>query len=475
MKENLSKKDIYWNYFSKLFSLVSGLITLPLILMWLSEEEIAVNYLFINIISYTAIFDLGFSPQLSRNMGFIFGGASDIKSVGFEKSNSNEINYRLVKNVISSAKFLYARISLFVLLLLLTVGTWYVKTTTNGYQVENEIIWMWLVFCAIETLDFYFRFYTPLLQGKGDIAELNKIDFISSIAKVITTILFLWLGLRLWAVIIGMFVRIVITRIMSVRVLYFKDSLKDKLNGIIIDVNEKREMIRRLWHNARRSAIVQIASFCTTQMGFLLTGIFLTARDISSYGLLMQLTLIITGISTSLSSSVTPIYAQLRTNNDMAGVKRNFYFTTGLFYILYIMGSLFMVTLCPICLTLIKANAVLPSLLVTIIYIVYKFLEGQHCICIYCISSKNKVYDTESATIMAVATIILLFVSLKYTSYGLFGVVVVQFVVAIVYANWKWPYELCKDFGDNYFRVVYNSFKTVAVTSVDNLKKHILK
>lgn len=461
MKSKLSKKDIFWTYFSKAFTLLSGIITLPLILRWLSEEEIAVNYLFLNIISYTVIFDLGFSPQFSRNIGFVFGGAPDIKSVGYETAAKGEVNYKLVKNVISTAKYLYGWISLVLLVVLSTAGTFYVSKVTSGYSMGSEILWMWLAFTVLETFDFYYKFYTPLLQGKGSIAELGMIDLISSVIKVILTVLFLWLGWKLWAVLIGVFSKIVITRIMSVYSLYYSDGLKDKLRPFKVSVAEKKDMIHRVWHNAKRSAIVQVASFCTTQVGFLFTGWYLSASDISSYGLLMQLTMIITGVSMSLSNSISPIYAQLRANNDMEGIKKNFYFTTGVYYIIFIAGSIFLLTICPILIDLVKSNALLPPFLISVVYLIYKFLEGQHCVCIYCISSKNYIYDTESASIMAVATIILLYLALDVLHMGLFGVVFVQFLVAVVYANWKWPYECCKDLGITYPQMIYNSIREV--------------
>ena len=186
----------------------------------------------------------------------------------------------------------------------------------------------------------------------------------------------------------------------------------------------------------------------------------------------MQLVSILFGLSISLSNSVTPIYAQLRANGDFDGLRKNFYFTTGVYYILFIVGSITIVLLGPILLELIRSNAALPSLLIVSLFLFYKFLEGQHCICIYCISSKNKVYDTESAIIMAIATIMFQYVVLNYLHGGLIGIIVTQFIIAFVYANWKWPYELCQDFKISYLQMVFFSFREVChVAMLKNLKR----
>ncbi len=472
MKDKLSKKDVLWSYLSKAFSILSGLITLPLILRMLSEEEIAINYLFLNLISYTILFDMGFSPQFSRNIGFAFGGSQEIKSVGYiETDQLSCVNYKLIKNIINAAQYLYFRITLLVFGVYSTIGTWYVLKMTNEYGIQDTVIWMWAVFVILETIDFYYKFYTPLLQGKGAIAELNQIEFFTSLLKIVVTIVLLLGGLRLWAVLIGIFVKTLSNRLMSVYVLYFKDGLRNKLRNINIAVEEKKDVIRKMWYNSRRSAIVQISSFCNSQLGFLFAGICLSAAELSSYGLLIQLVNIFYGMALSLSNSITPIYAQLRANGNIVGVQKNFYFTTGMYYVVYILGSLFLIFVCPYLLDIIKSNAVLPHISIVLIYLIYKFLEGQHCICIFCLSSKNKIFDTESAVIMAIGTISALYIGTNYFQIGLIHIVLIQFVIAFVYANWKWPYELCRDFHISYFQMIRYSFCEVIQVTVSKIIK----
>jgi len=80
---NISKTDVLWNYIAQFFSLASGLITLPLILKMLTVEEIALNYIFLTVSSLVLLFDFGFSPQFSRNVSYVYGGAQTLKKEGF--------------------------------------------------------------------------------------------------------------------------------------------------------------------------------------------------------------------------------------------------------------------------------------------------------------------------------------------------------------------------------------------------------
>ena len=91
----ITKTDVLWNYIAQFFSLASGLITLPLILKMLTVEEIALNYIFLTVSSLVLLFDFGFSPQFSRNVSYVYGGAQTLKKEGIEDASSAEvtINY----------------------------------------------------------------------------------------------------------------------------------------------------------------------------------------------------------------------------------------------------------------------------------------------------------------------------------------------------------------------------------------------
>ena len=461
MKKNLTKKDIIWNYLSKAFSLFSGLITLPMILSFLSQDEIALNYIFLNIISFVFLFDFGFSSQFSRNVAFAFGGANDINLKGFQIGDGKELNYRLIKSIIVAAQNLYLRIGAFVLIVLLTFGTWYVYTVTLGFSLVSDALALWLVFVILEFLDFYFKFYTPLMLGKGQIAEVNQIEIYSNICKVLVTIILLLLGGRLWSVLIGMGVKIALVRASSYYEFYYRDGLKQKMAKILVTKAERKVILSKVWYNAKRTGIVQISSFATTQIGLFFTGIYLDTESLASYGLLMQLVSVISSVSLSLGYSSLPLFSQFRASGNLNALKNGFYFSLGMFYIIYGTGSLVLLFVVPYLLPLIRANAVLPTIPIVLIYLLNKFLEGQHCLSICCLSSKNVVYDFESATLLGVLTVILLYFGFEFMGIGLLGLVILLFLVQLVYPNWKWPYEICKDLDISYRRLVCNSLSGV--------------
>jgi hypothetical protein len=43
---------------------------------------------------------------------------------------------------------------------------------------------------------------------------------------------------------------------------------------------------------------------------------------------------------------------------------------------------------------------------------------------------------------------------LKWTSLGLVGLVLIQGLTQLAYANWKWPYEVCKSFNISFWQFI---------------------
>src|SRR5450759_1638066 len=119
MSISLSRKDVIWGYFAQFFAIASGIITLPLILRMLSAEEIGMNYLMLTIGSLVSLFDFGFAPQFGRNITYVFSGIQKLKKEGVDVINTGGvINYHLLATMIHTARFVYRRLAVIVLLIM---------------------------------------------------------------------------------------------------------------------------------------------------------------------------------------------------------------------------------------------------------------------------------------------------------------------------------------------------------------------
>lgn len=174
MEINVSKKDMLWSYVAQFFNVGAGFITLPLILHMLTTEEIAMNYLMLTVGSLVSLIDFGFAPQFGRNVTYVFSGAQHLEKEGLSADVDGMINYHLLKALILVAKRVYLYMSLIVLVLMLSLGTWYIWNVTNGFTNVDNSFYIWCVYSISTFFNIYFFYYSSLLTGRGQIKESKK-------------------------------------------------------------------------------------------------------------------------------------------------------------------------------------------------------------------------------------------------------------------------------------------------------------
>lgn len=454
----LSKKDVIWGYFAQFFAIASGIITLPLILRMLSAEEIGMNYLMLTIGSLVSLFDFGFAPQFGRNITYVFSGAQKLKKEGVDVINTGgEINYHLLATMIYTARFVYRRLAIIVLLTMITLGSLYIYKVTNGFKnVENSFI-IWIVYSISTFFNIYYSYYTSLLTGKGLIMESRKATVYSRLVYIILTFVFLYSGMGLMGVAMANLITPFVNRFISYH-FFFTTEVKAKINVYDISNHEKVELFKIIWYNAKKLGLVFLGAFAINKLSMFLAGLYLSLTEIASYGLMMQLVGLIVTVSGTLFGIYQPRFSALRVEGNNKLLFKEFAFTMNAYYLLYIMGTSGLLLLGPWALTLVGSNVILPSLWISSIYVLIILFEGNHSYFATFIITKNNIPFVESSLIAGSCIALGSYLSLAYTNLGIVGLVLVQGISQGIYANWKWPYVVCKE-----FRISFKSFLSIGM------------
>lgn len=69
------------------------------------------------------------------------------------------------------AKMVYRRLSVLVLLLMLTIGTIYIYYVTDGFSSVKHSLAIWCVYSFSTFFNLYFAYFNALLTGTGQIKE----------------------------------------------------------------------------------------------------------------------------------------------------------------------------------------------------------------------------------------------------------------------------------------------------------------
>lgn len=453
MEVKISKSDIVWSYLAQFFNIASGFVTLPLILSMLTTEEIAMNYLMMTVGTLVALIDFGFNPQFGRNITYVFSGAQRLTKEGLEGVQTGNVNYHLLKVLIAVAKTTYRLMSLIVLVIMLTLGTWYIYIVTDGFSnVDNSFI-IWILYSISTFFNIYFYYYSSLLTGSGQIKESKQALLASRIGYIILAYAMLLMGLGLMGVVLANLISPFLGRALSHYFFYTRD-LSDILARESITKDEKKELFDVIWYNAKKLGINFIGAYAITKFTMFIAGLYLSMDDIASYGLMTQIVSILTGVANVFFSTFIPSINNYKVMGENDNLIRNFARSQLVFVLVYIIGAIVVVTLGPWILDIIKSNAELPSSSILILYLLITLLENNHSNFATVITAGNKVPFVAAALISGGLICVFDFLVLQFTALGMLGIVIVPGIIQLSYNNWYWPRYVLKEYSVSIFKFI---------------------
>ncbi|SEM38687.1 Membrane protein involved in the export of O-antigen and teichoic acid [Candidatus Frackibacter sp. WG12] len=462
MEIKINNKDVVWSYFSQIFQFSAGIFLLPVILRKLPSEELDIWYVFLSISSLVNLLDFGFRQTIMRNVSYVFSGANKLVKTGINKEQklSNEVNYNLLYSVIKTAKRIYKVIAILAFLLLITIGTWYIKDISTNINNQNNILIAWIIYVLSAVFNFYFYYYTPLLLGRGFIKESHKTIVFSKLFYIIFSFVGLTLNYGLIAVAVGNLLGSLVNRVTSYNYFYTND-IKSKFEKITKMKQSKStlKLFKILWNNSYKLGLVSVGSFFILRANTLLASKFLNLEIVAQYGLSLQLLNVLKRSSSTLFNTYIPLFNQYRVKDNVSTLKKWFGTSLIIGWGTYLVGTVVIVFLGDKVLNLIGSETQLLPIKYLFFLAVILFLELNHSISATLITTKNEVPFVKSALLSGFGIAICSFMLLKFTSFGILGILTSQFIVQLSYNNWKWPLEILKDLKTNYKELFILGFK----------------
>lgn len=450
----VTKKDVAWNYIAQIVNYGSGFFLLPLILNRLSAEEIGMNYLMQSVVFMIALISAEFSRQLGRNITYILSGAQTIEKEGISSNVvDGKVDYHLLKIILSTTQTIYRVIAIAVLLLMLSVGTLYMYSATDGFSnVPNSLI-IWILFSVSTFINIYFTYYNSFLSGAAMVMEYNKVTILTRLTYIVVSIVLLLCGYGLMGVVIGHMVSPFFGYIYA-HSCFFSKELKENLSGHRANKTEIRETFHTIWYTIKKNIVDCFGLYLVNQSGTLLIGGFLSLVEVASYGLMLQLFQLLASLARGVFASYLPMFFKHRVKRDTDLFIKDFSFSMFIFWITYIVGGFVIIYLAPPVLGLIRSNSDLPTKLILYIYMLNGVLEINHELCSNAIVAKNEVPFMRASFLGGLGVFIVNFLTLKYTLWGMFGVVLGQLFIQSIYNHWKWPKYILDDMGISFFKMM---------------------
>jgi O-antigen/teichoic acid export membrane protein len=441
---SINRKDVYWNYAATFLQIAAQALLLPFILRFLPQETIGIWTIFISIIAIVTLLDFGFNPSFTRNVTYILSGIKTLKATGFQIVEENsEIDYGLLKGLISVMRSFYSKIAFILFAVLTTAGTYYIFFILKTYSGDRrEIITAWFILCLVNSYSFYTFYYDALLIGMGKIKRSKQIIIVGQVLYLSVSVILIFAGFGLIAITAAQAVSVVIRRILAYRAVY-TDKIKYQLGNS--ETREKKEIFKAVYPNAVKMGLTDVGTVLALRLQPVIGSLFLPLETIASYGITTQLIWVLIGLGFVYFNTYQPKVVQYRVQNNISSIKSIYIRSCVILVVVFIFGGAGLLLFGAWGMNLIGSKTPLLPNMYIFVALLTSLLTANHGIAAGFLLAKNYVPFFKASIISGLLTILLLFLFLRVFRLETWSLILAGGFAQMAYQNWKWPLEFIKE------------------------------
>lgn len=421
---------------------LSWLLLLPLIVTRLSVAETGIWYVMMATQGLLLVVDFGFQPTFARQYAAAFAGVDSFRKEGLARTAGGGPNQMLLRRTLDASRRLYALLAGGTFLLLQTAGLGYATWLAghSGLSVTSVGL-TWSVFSLALAIACYFLWVSPLLLGAGQVEQNYIYMIVGRAGFAVIGAIALLLGAGLLGLALCLLATDIISRLVAMRFLrpLIAPLPRDDGRGA------HREVLKTTWHNASRMGIVALSAYVITRCNLFVTSSFFGLEAAASFAVSLQLLNAVSGLAQLPMSILLSRLVAARVAEDRPRLRRLFLRAFGLYHLLFVSGAVFVLLAGPTLFTLIGSRVQLLAPLTFGLLALMLYLEGQHSICAFVLTTGNRVPFVVPAVLTAIAVPLAALAAIRWGG-GLTGMIVAQILVQAAYSNWRWPLEVWREF-----------------------------
>ena len=463
MKVTVSKGDVIWSYLGTFFHISSNLLIIPLIVYFLTEDMLGLWYIFVSIGGIASFFDFGFSPTFARNITFCWSGVGSLENKGISENKTGVVDVVLFNRVIVTCKRIYALLSLALLLLLLTVGTYYIFYISRHISGYVHLI-AWVIFVIGTFLNLYYNYIDTFLLGVGAIKEASKARLIAKGVQLGLIVILLLLGYGIIGVAFSFVMNGVVYRYIANKEFLKIEGIKELLGhkGITTSIEETKSLFKSVWYSAWREGLVQVSLYCCEQISVIICSLYLSLEETGVYSLGLQIINAVSTIAVALYTTYQPSLSNAFVNKDIDKLRQSMSIIVVSFIVLFVIGLLGTIVVGLPLLTLIKPTAVISIPVLLGISANSFTVKFRNCYSSY-FSASNRLLYVPAFVYASLGCVVLSFIFIGPFGWGVWGLIAAQLISQWCYNAWYWPYKAHKEMGITLvemFPICYTNLKT---------------
>jgi O-antigen/teichoic acid export membrane protein len=434
MIKGLLNSSVFWTGLVTLLRTGGFFLVLPLVLRKIPSEELGMWYVFLGIAQFSGIVELGFATNISRFASYFMGGALSPKSIGIDHATAESSGPNLagLKGLSEMAMDLYPKLGGAMGLLMTLCGGWWLS------HQFGHAFWCWNVAPAFflyalgMTVNMYGYFWMNLLFGVNRIREGQQIFALGLVVNYLLCVVGLLLGVGLYALAIGQIALALVPRWLACRMV--RRDFLSKAPSI------QKISWRDLWPMTWRSGLFSFSTWLSLPVMPLICAQVLGLKETASYGLSLQLALMIHGLSASWMAVTYPRLSVMRTQRRYREIRHLVMIRVSISMATYIICGIGACFLAPLAIHLLNSKTeFLPTSLLIMLFgvVIFDFFLG-HCNAI--LLSGNQVPQLGSTIFTGILAVSSAFV-LGHL-YGVIGIIIAPFCGQVIFNLWHTP-RLC--------------------------------
>lgn len=438
MRINLTKKDVLWSYIGTMVSMGANLLMLPFLMYFLDEDMLGLWYVFASIGAIATLFDFGFAVTFARNITYCWSGAEKLKKEDVAFVENREPDYKLMKQVLSTCKIIYGILAGVALLLLMTVGTFYIRYVSR--EIEGWVPLVdWFIYAIAAFLNLYYGYFASFLRGVGAVEQANKNTVYARGMQIILTILLLACGTGIIGACVAYLAYGTIFRLLGKYHFYKYQGIGNNLKKVKEKATPEqiRELFGVVWHNAWRDGAISVCNYFCNQASTVICSMYLPLAQTGVYSIGVQIASAIAQIAGTLYTAYQPELQAAYINSNTEKMRRTMSMIVMSFAYIFVLGTLgFTVVGLPV-LRVIKPSTVV-SVPVLLGLCVYQFmLKFRNCYTSY-FSCTNRIVYVNGFIVSAILCVTLSFLMIGPLELGVWGLIAAQILSQVVYNAWHW-------------------------------------
>lgn len=449
MPVKIGMKDIYWTYLARFFTFGINIILLPLIMKYLTDDELGLWYVFSSIAQVVNLFDFGFNSTISRHMTYAWSGAHSLEKTSVSKDFDNNTNSSLVSEIIITCRLVYLAIAAVALTVMATAGTVYIFQVVRNEMTRNIMI-SWIIYMLSVFLNMFYGYWSSLLQGIGAVSERCKMSVFSKFSQVAIAAVLIPCGLGLLGFVISYFVSGIILRITGK--FYFDKKTRKIEISRKVETDKIKKCFTAIWGTAWKDGIVMLSQYLSTQANTLICAYYIDLASTSVYGVMTQVISVIVSVASSYFTAYQAVFSSACLRRDKEEQKKIVCITDFVYKIVFAVGVAALFTVGFPLVHLIRPEMQI-GLVFSVVLCAFYYFFNQKDLFASMIASSNEVPFWPAYVISAVCSFMLSILLVRVFHMGIMGLVLAQLTANMAYNCWYWPMYMLRKADIRYFEI----------------------